>query len=92
MSELTRDDGQLLIQMISTWLTYAHPDEMDADHIAQAADLLHRAGVSSGEAEALFEICLPLHYSNRDTSYAQHRVANARFAEFRRVFPEDEGG
>ena len=83
MSTLTRDDGQLLIQMISTWLTYTHPDEMDSDHIANAADLLHRAGVSSGEAETLFEICLPLHYDSRN---AQHRVAIARFS------PEDDGG
>ena len=91
MSKLTRDDGQLLIHMISTWLTYTHPDEMDSDHIANAADLLHRAGVSSGEAE-VFEICLPLHYDSRDASNAQHRVAIARFAEFRRIFPEDDGG
>ena len=92
MSELTREDGQLLIQMIDTWLTYAHPDEMEPQHLAQAADLLHRADVSKDEDEALFEVCMPLHYDSRDASTAQHRIAIARFDEFCRIFPEDDGG
>jgi len=41
MSEINRDDGQLLIQMIDTWLTYKHPDEMDDDDIASAAEHPH---------------------------------------------------
>lgn len=88
MSEINRDDGQLLIQMIDTWLTYKHPDEMDDDDIARAADLLRRAGLWKYEVEALFELCSPL-YRSRDEIDAQRRVGTARFAELCRAFPDD---
>ena len=80
MGEINRDDGRLLIQMIDTWLTYRHPDEMDDDDIASAADLLRRAGLWKYEVEALFELCSPL-YRSRDEIDAQRRVRTARFAE-----------
>src|SRR4051812_21540560 len=89
MTEISRDDGQLLIQMINTWLTYTHPDEMDSDDIARVANLLRRAGVWKYEIGAFFEVCLPPYYRSLDELDARRRVAIARFAELLRVFPDD---
>jgi hypothetical protein len=89
MSELPHADGQLLIEMIGTWLRYDHPDEIDPSDVVKAADLLRRAGLHRYEIDALFGPCLPPHSFSDDEVEAQHRVGIARFAALRRAFRDD---
>jgi hypothetical protein len=91
MSEHPHVEGNLLIQMVDTWLRYQDPDELDSEDVAKAADLLRRAGVTRSEVKVFFgpPHCLPPRNFSDDETEAQHRVALARFAELRRAFQVD---